>query len=287
MQVQSGVTISATGTGVINATTLQGTAISGTTGTGNAVLSISPVLTGTVTLPTVTLSGTQTVGTGASIVVSGSGVVQATQIQGVTISVTAPSIAGQVLTSTSTTAANWQTPAGSTTAGDNVVMAWYRDTSLTDSVSGFSVMIPLLAGNILSFANTWKASLIWTTANVIIAGAVVYKAAVNDSTFTIVSATPVTFNGGASYPYTYGTAGGELFTDAVSLSLDDNHDYYLVLACTSGTLVVGHGDSVPQWQQSNRGCGYLSGNQTTLTTGGTVPNFPGSESDWFRVVRLT
>ncbi len=57
------------------------------------------------------VSATMTVGSGASIVVSGTGIVEATQVQGVIVSGTAPST-GQVLTATSTTAANWQTPTG-------------------------------------------------------------------------------------------------------------------------------------------------------------------------------
>jgi hypothetical protein len=72
----------------------------------------SPTFTGTVTLPTVTLSGTMTVGTGASISVTGTGSVEATKVQGVTVSTSAPTSAGQVLTSTSTSAAAWQNPTG-------------------------------------------------------------------------------------------------------------------------------------------------------------------------------
>jgi hypothetical protein len=62
------------------------------------------------------------VGSGASIMVSGTGVIQATQLQAVVISGTAPT-AGQVLTATSPTAANWQTSSSGftnpmTTLGD-------------------------------------------------------------------------------------------------------------------------------------------------------------------------
>lgn len=56
-------------------------------------------------------TATMTVGSGASLVPSGSGVVEATQIQAVVVSGTPPST-GQVLTATSSTAADWQTPSG-------------------------------------------------------------------------------------------------------------------------------------------------------------------------------
>ena len=55
-------------------------------------------------------TATMTVGTGASLVVSGTGVVEATKIQSVVISGTPPTL-GQILTAQSTTTANWQTPA--------------------------------------------------------------------------------------------------------------------------------------------------------------------------------
>lgn len=179
----------------------------------------------------------------------------------------------------------WDVPPGSgggSVAGTNIITAAHR-TSTTDNVGGYSVMVPMLAGAILSFAVTWKASLKWTTANVVIAGAVVYACAVDSTTIT--SATPVTFNSGATYPYTYGTAGGELFSDPINLNLDDLHDYYLVVYVTSGTLYVN--TAVPPNQQSNLGCGYLLGNQVGLTTGGTVPNFTGVESDIYRILRVT
>lgn len=56
-------------------------------------------------------AATMTVNTGASIIVTGTGVVEATQLWLVVISSTPPTT-GQVLTATSPTAANWQTPGG-------------------------------------------------------------------------------------------------------------------------------------------------------------------------------
>jgi hypothetical protein len=171
-------------------------------------------------------------------------------------------------------------------------MGFTRSTT-TDSPSGYSAMVPLSASYILTLAATWQASISWTTANVVIAGCVVYSTAVNltgNSAPVITAVTPVTFNG-ASYPYTYGTAGGELFTDPIALQLDSSHDYFLVIYVTSGTVYAGAqsgaGNNVPQWQDSPVGCGYLLGNHVNLSVGGTVPNFSGAESDWFRVLRET
>jgi hypothetical protein len=92
------------------------------TGTGTAWVpqtggssAFSSITTGT------NVSATMTVGSGASIVVSGTGIVEATQVQAVVVSATPPT-AGQVLTATSSTAANWQSPTASgsyaTTIGD-------------------------------------------------------------------------------------------------------------------------------------------------------------------------
>lgn len=56
-------------------------------------------------------SGTIAIGTGVSLTITGSGSVTASQLWNVVVSSTPPST-GQVLTATSSAAANWQTPAG-------------------------------------------------------------------------------------------------------------------------------------------------------------------------------
>src|SRR5271157_2736491 len=231
MQVQSGVTLSATGTGVIDATAIQGTAISGTTGTGSAVLSASPTFTGTVTLPAVTLTGTQTVGTGASITVSGTGSVEATQLQGVAISATAPSIAGQVLTSTSTSAAAWQTPVTSVATGSNVVWAATRTATTDNGYSTLSVIKQLKAGNLWSLPASWKFSFDFDSGAGYVINAVVYRTLI-DST-TIVDSTAVTFGGLSTG--NLGPTAGEFFSDAISIQLDTSHDYYIAVYFQSGS----------------------------------------------------
>jgi hypothetical protein len=70
---------------------------------GTDVTTFGQITTGT------NVTATMTVGTGASIVVSGAGVVEATQIQAVVVSATPPSV-GQSLVATSATAAHWAVP---------------------------------------------------------------------------------------------------------------------------------------------------------------------------------
>jgi len=81
------------------------TGVQWVTGGGSSV-TFTNVTTGTNT------TATMTVGSGASLTFSGSGVVNSNQLQGITISPTAPTT-GQVLTATSSSAANWQTPSSS------------------------------------------------------------------------------------------------------------------------------------------------------------------------------
>jgi hypothetical protein len=122
----------ATFTGTVSAPTLVSTTnlhVGGTLEDGSSsVGTIGQVLTSTVTgvqwatfsstpsfsaITTGTnITATMTVGSGASLAFSGTGVVNANELYGVTINSTAPGT-GQVLTATSSSAAAWQTPAGS------------------------------------------------------------------------------------------------------------------------------------------------------------------------------
>src|SRR5271157_1426204 len=69
-----------------------------------------PTLFGDITTDTNT-AATMTVGTGAALTFSGSGVVNASQVYGVTVSSTPPT-PGQVLTAATPTSAAWATPSG-------------------------------------------------------------------------------------------------------------------------------------------------------------------------------
>jgi len=72
-------------------------------------------------------TATMTLGTGASLTFSGTGVVNANEIYGVAVSNTAPTT-GQVLTATSATTAQWQTPTTGTTNMFRVTVDFGSDT---------------------------------------------------------------------------------------------------------------------------------------------------------------
>jgi hypothetical protein len=125
MTVGAGATITQTGGGIINANQLTGDPVNTSGRTTGQTL----VFNGTTWVPSnspatafsAITSGTNTtaamvVGSGASITVAGSGSITATQLAttgaAVVVSSAAPPSVGQVLTATSATAANWQTPGG-------------------------------------------------------------------------------------------------------------------------------------------------------------------------------
>ena len=87
-------------------------------------------------------TATMTVGTGASLVVTGTGVVEATQVQAVVVSATPPSL-GEVLTATGATAANWQTPSTAfsvITTGVNSAATMTVNTGASIVVTGTGVV---------------------------------------------------------------------------------------------------------------------------------------------------
>lgn len=116
MTLGSGATLTFSGSGVVNANQLTGDPVNtsgrttgqalvwnGTTWvpSNSAATSFSAITSGT------NSTATMTVASGAALTFSGSGTVNASQLVGVTISTTPPTV-GQVLTATSPTAANWQ-----------------------------------------------------------------------------------------------------------------------------------------------------------------------------------
>jgi hypothetical protein len=121
MTVGTGATLTFSGSGVVNANQIQGRPINAAAPTpgqalvwsgadwapsSGAITAFNDITSGT------NITATMTVGTGASLVVSGTGVVEATQLWLVLINSTPPT-AGQVLTATSPTAASWLVPGGS------------------------------------------------------------------------------------------------------------------------------------------------------------------------------
>ena len=197
-----------------------------TVGSGASIVTSG---SGTVTATAVPFSGvsssanstaTMTVNTGASIVVTGTGVVEATQVQAVVVSATPPSI-GQVLTATSPTAADWQTPAGGGVPSGTPV---YQMGSTPPRVWGpgyaGSRMMKLAGRSLTSLPASWKVRMMVGSGAHF--GAVSVLTTLADD-LNVISATAVTFGGSASP-----TLSGLSTSDAIALPLDTIHDYWII-----------------------------------------------------------
>jgi hypothetical protein len=105
------------------------------TSTGSGTLWQTPTVTFDNVGSGTNTTATMTVGTGASLTFSGTGTINANEIYSVVVSNTAPS-AGQVLTATSPTAAQWSTPSSSGAVNNGTAgqLAWYVTTGT--AVSG-------------------------------------------------------------------------------------------------------------------------------------------------------
>lgn len=165
----SSIQISSTASGgVTSLNTLTG-ALSITAGSGISVMasgsSIQVSATGGSSAFNSITSGTNTaaamvVGSGATLEVTGSGIIQATQIQAVVVSASAPS-AGQVLTATSATAANWQTPSSSGGPTDDSIQSLPLLSSLTWVNQGASTALQRTANGPIFMTVADSSSLNW------------------------------------------------------------------------------------------------------------------------------
>lgn len=121
MVVGSGASLATSGSGVINASKIDGIAVSGTPSAGQVLTATSSSAAdwetpasnafSSLTGGTNNSGQTFTVGSTSQITYSGSGIINASKIVGVAVGNT-PSV-GQVLTATSSSGATWQTPASS------------------------------------------------------------------------------------------------------------------------------------------------------------------------------
>ena len=149
MIVGTGASLTVSGSGTNNATSIAGITITGTPTTGYVPTATSSSTatwqapTGTSAFSSLTsgtnATATMIVGTGASLTVSGTGAINATAVDGVTITGT-PSV-GYVATATSGTTATWQAQAGGSgfaaiTAGTNTSAAMVLGTGSSLSYSG-------------------------------------------------------------------------------------------------------------------------------------------------------
>lgn len=169
--------------------------------------------------------------------------------------------------------ATWAVPGGgggSIPAGSNVVFGAPRLT--TDNGYGtLSTIKKLAAAMMLNLASSWKFSLEFDSGTGYVINAVVYRTLIDS--VTIVDATAVTYSTNPT-----GTLNsGELFSDPIAMALDTAHDYYIVVyfqsgsgnlkVYTAGTLLNG-----------NQNTGYVSGDKTGLTTGGSIPSVSPEET---------
>jgi hypothetical protein len=166
---------------------------------------------------------------------------------------------------------------GGVPAGTNIWIALPRSASSRDGLGSYSEYGYLSGGAILAFATSWKFTIVFSDTPTL-GGAVVYRTLL-DST-TIIDVTPVTFAGGASFPYT-APGSGELISDAIALPLDGTHDYYIATYLVSGTIITA--DTFPGSVNWQRFGGWVGGNRTGLTAGGTVDR-PVGESEIYRII---
>lgn len=169
--------------------------------------------------------------------------------------------------------ATWATPSGgggSMPSGSNVVFGAPR--VATDSgFSTLSAIKKLAAGMILNLASSWKFSLEFDSGTGYVINAVIYRTLI-DST-TVVDSTAVTY--GTNPTGTLNS--GELFCDPIAMVLDTAHDYYIVVyfQSGSGTIKVFTAGTL---LNGNQNTGYVSGDKTGLTGGGSIPSVSPEET---------
>jgi hypothetical protein len=234
------------------------------------------ILTGTNTT-----GQTLTVGSTSSLTFTGTGVVNANQVYGVAVSSTPPTT-GQVLTATSATTANWQTPAGGggSVAGKNVVVganiasgqSWGSNTSWAN----YSIFVKLSGSIILTPCNSWNFTMGFTQGtSAVLGNAYLFQAPLNSPAGTTWTQMAQILWGGVGAPtFTLtgesGTAPTFFTTDTISVPLDTTHDWYLVIYFTSAAANSTMGfiepiSSIPYGSGSNIVTGYTTGDQTGTT----------------------
>jgi len=177
--------------------------------------------------------------------------------------------------------ATWAVPGGgggSIPTGSNVVVAAAR-TATDNGYSGLSAQKKLAAGELLNLASNWKFSIKFNAGAGVsyTCNAVVYRTLIDD--LTIVDTTVVLWSTSSTVVF---STTGEKFCDPIALALDTAHDYYIVLYFQSGSGTVDiftAGTVLP----GEVFTGYVSGDKTGLTTGGTIPSVSPEET-LYRVI---
>lgn len=261
----NGQILSSTGSGILWETA---------SGSGAAFSSIS---TGTNT------SATMTVGSGASIVTSGSGIVEATQVQAVVVSSSAPS-AGQVLTATSSTAADWASPSVTSPQGTPMVPGLIG-TGTNSNWANYTLWCQIKGSQILFFPTSFQIRIMAIGGTGISISSSYLFATAQYSTSVLYSSgyapVKITWNGG-NLPYSVAFSGASatapytLVSDAVSgMTFDENHDYYVYIYLNSDSN--SYNSNLVLWGSPISGSpiflpnGHIAGNSVpSLSSGGTV-----------------
>lgn len=145
---------------------------------------------------------------------------------------------------------------------------------------GFTVFGKLGSRILVLNPTTWNFSII-ANATGTLGAAVVYRT-LKDS-LTIVDATTVLYSGSTSLAL----SAGEHFSDSIALPMDMTHDYYVAVWFNpSGGAATIANFSTPTNVPGVVG-GYASGNQTTMTTGGTIPSLSTVECILSQVLALS
>jgi len=166
--IGTGGSLGFTSTGTIAATTLQAVVISNSAPSAGQILTAtgstgaswqSPAAPAFNTITAATNVNALVVGSGGSLLISGTGKIEATQLLAVILNATAPTT-GQVLVASSATAASWQTPASGSsfsaiTSATNTTAAMVVGTGASINVSGTgTINATQVAGNTFSTNTT-------------------------------------------------------------------------------------------------------------------------------------
>lgn len=178
----------------------------------------------------------------------------------------------------------WQTPSGGGGGGGapltNVVAL--PGFSGSNNYAGFTVFGLLGSRQLILNPSTWKFGIQPNVAGIgILDSAVVYRT-LKDS-LTIIDVTTVLYSGS---PGINPIPGGENFSDSIALAIDMTHDYYIAVYFDPGAGAAMKNFSTPTGATGILG-GYASGNQTTLTGGGSIPALTTVECILSQVVALS
>lgn len=175
---------------------------------------------------------------------------------------------------------NFTTPSGGggggVPSGSNIahVVTLAALAGTSSNWSDTTLCMRILGGTLLNLATSWKVALRIVSGSLDVNAGVVLRTLPGST--TVIDSTPVTFNSGASYPQTL--SAGDVVSDAISLALDNDHDYYVLLFFpTSGNnsgVTLSNAASFGNDLTTGKymiAAGYFNGvDETTATTIGSI-----------------